>query len=178
MAKGTQDLIAADSQATMNTAISRFAQYAESGVPTFGEDNVLFSGLHPFNLGGMATFNMFLYQTFGGFDSATTAFASAAAFAESRSRQHGHTAHHAPALGLSVPRGGEVREWVRPEVLLSSANCSFLERRLWSLLPQAYRQCLHWCDILHLWRRSDSLHELQGYHYVPWETRPAGPTSV
>jgi hypothetical protein len=78
-AGNTQDLVAA-AQAAVDEAVGRFAPYAESGVPAFG-DSAPFGGLDPFNLGGMPTLNMFPYQAFGGFDCATTASASAAASA-------------------------------------------------------------------------------------------------
>ena len=54
----------------------------------FGGDSALFDGLDSFDLSGMttlsgvATLNIFPYQAFGGFDSATTASASAAAGAD------------------------------------------------------------------------------------------------
>jgi len=76
-AGGTQDLVAA-AQTAVDEAVGRFAPYAESGVPSFGGDSAPFGGLDPFNLSG-ATLNMFPFQAFGVFDSATTANASAAA---------------------------------------------------------------------------------------------------
>ena len=65
----------------MGQAVDRFAPYAVSGVPAFGGDSAPFGGLDPFNLSGMTTFNTFPYQVFGGFDSATTASASASSAA-------------------------------------------------------------------------------------------------
>ena len=65
----------------MGEAVGRFALYAECGVLTFGGDSALFGGLDSFDLSGVATFNKFSYQAFGGFDSAITASTSATASA-------------------------------------------------------------------------------------------------
>ena len=42
----------------MDEAVGRFALYAESGMPAFG-DSAPLGGLDPFNLSGMMTLNVF-----------------------------------------------------------------------------------------------------------------------
>jgi len=47
---------------------------------------------------------------------------------------------HALVSGLFANRGEEARAWERPGVLLSSASCPYLGRRLWSLLLRVDRE--------------------------------------
>ena len=123
---GAQDFVAAAAQAAMDEAVGRFAQFADSGVPTFGGDNAPFSGLEPFNLGGMTTLSVFPFQTFGGFDSAAPGSASAAgAAAEILSTPYTHVDPNILGGGLV----GSPSEWggvghIQPPGSVGSGNGS------------------------------------------------------
>ena len=82
----------------MDGAVGRFTSYIKNGMLAFGE-GAPFGGLDPSNLGGMATLNMFPYQSFGCFSaavaSASASAASATAKADTKIMNTPHRTVHA-----------------------------------------------------------------------------------
>ena len=108
-------------QAAMDEAIARFASYAERGVLAFGGDRGLFGGLdsvRPTTLSGVATLNIFPYQAFGGFDSATTASASAAAGAGTEIMSMPYRRVDPNILGGGLVGGQQRGPWTYPATCL------------------------------------------------------------
>ena len=160
-ARGTQGVVAA-AHSAMGEAVGRFAPYAESAVPAFGGDRRLRArSIQPRRDGDpqhvpvpcdwMVRLRYYCLCI------------CCCRYRRSRSHIIGRSRVRPRSLasGVFAFRGEGEPIWARPEALLLSASCAFLEKRLASLLLQVDQA--RW-DIPHWWGRGTPMHKLQDHH--------------